>query len=82
MASRLGQHLLRAKSKAENFGLFSLWGLSSLIYRRVGIFEKIIDQDFFVKMGVFDRREGVGWGRGKHCSSLMRYGFCRGNALY
>ena len=25
MASRLGQHLLRAKSKAENFGLFALY---------------------------------------------------------
>ena len=25
MASRLGQHLLRAKSKTENFGLFSLY---------------------------------------------------------
>ena len=31
MASRLGQHLLRAKSKAENFGLFALYPCYLLI---------------------------------------------------
>ena len=49
-----------------------------LIYREVGIFEKDIDQDFFVKMGGGSIEVGVG----KHCFSLIRYGFCRGNVLY
>ena len=49
-----------------------------LIYREVGIFEKIIDQDFFVKMG----GGSIEVGMGKHCFSLIRYGFCKGNALY
>ena len=31
-----------------------------LIYREVGIFEKIIDQDFFVKMGGGFDRSGDG----------------------
>ena len=43
----------------------------------VGVFEKIINQEFFVKMGVVYRRRV-----GKHCFSLIRYGFCRDNDLY
>ena len=44
---------------------------------------KIIErgvQDFLVKMGKWG---GGGWEReGKHSLSLMKYGFCRSNAIY
>ena len=49
MASRLGQHLLKAKSKAENFGLFalslSLLFFVSAVWLHNGQFLTVIEDD-------------------------------------
>ena len=45
------------------------------------------DEDFLVKMGEGDGEGGgvgcrMGWGKHRHCSSLIIYGFCSNNPLY
>ena len=62
-----------APNTQNSYSLTMVWPLP-LFIQGAGIFEKNINQDFFVKM--------AGKGGCKHCFSLIRYGFCKGNALY
>ena len=61
------------------------WCESFFFYRGVEIFEKSQkgDQDFLVKIGGCSPYSEVVYRKGgKHCFSLVIYGFCSSNALY